>query len=209
MTLHVSVQKRTNETRAQLQQADMIPGVVYGPKQPTLPISISRAAFEKTFKEAGESTIISLQGLDEPVEVLVHQVDFHPTKPGFLHVDFYAIERGKDMTTEVPLEFVGESPIEKTGAMINRVLHEVTITCRPSNLPKHIEVDLTQIQSEEDNILVSALVVPEGVVIETDPEEVVAVTIAARSGEEDTDDGSTDISSIEVEEKGKADEAEN
>ena len=208
MTLTLNVAVRENETRQQLKTEDMIPAVVYGPKQETLSLKIERGAFERTFKESGESTIIELQGLTEPIEVLVHQVDFYPTKGGFQHVDFYAIERGKDMTTEVPLVYTGEAPVEKTGGMVNQIMHEVTVTCRPSNLPKEILVDISGMTESDTQITVADLPVPEGVVVDNDPEEVVAVAHGARAEEVEEDTESVDMNAIEVEEKGKKEDSE-
>ena len=205
MTLSLKVAVRENESRQRMQTEDMIPAVVYGPKQDTLSLKVVRGDFEKMFKESGESTIIELQGLDEAVEVLVHQVDFHPIKGGIQHIDFYAIERGKDMTTEIPLTYVGEAPIEKTGGMVNQIMHEVTVTCRPSNLPKEFVVDISGMTDSDMQITVADLTVPEGVVIDTDSEEVIAVAHAAREEEEEAEVAEVDMSAIEVEEKGKKD----
>lgn len=203
MTMTLSVTPRSGHITAAKQQGD-IPAVVYGPKQPSTAIAIDKQTFAKLFAEAGESTIISLQGLDEPVEVLVQDVSFDPAKGGIVHVDFYAIERGKELTTSVALQFEGEAPAEKDGTVV-KSLHEVQVTCRPSALPSHLTVDLTSLDSTNAQILVSDLEPGEGVTIDTDPETVIA-TIAADKEEADEDDEAPDMSAIEVEAKGKAEE---
>lgn len=211
MTLSLQVAERTGETRAQLQADDLIPAVVYGPKQAAVSLRMSRGDFERAFKEGGESTIIELQGLAEPTEVLIHAVEFHPTKGGIMHVDFYAFERGKDMTTEVPVTLTGQAPIEKTGGMVNQVLHEVTITCRPSALPKEIEVSIDGLTEADMQILISDLPKLDGVVIEHEADEVVAVAAGERDETEDEATDEVDMDAIQVEEKGKAaeEDAEN
>jgi len=203
MTVSLKIQERSSESRAVLQQADEIPAVMYGPKQEAVSLRLPRADFERVLKEVGESAIVELQGLSKPVEVLVQAVDFHPVKGGIQHVDFYAIERGKDITTNVSLEFVGEAPIEKSGGMVNKVLHEVSITCRPSKLPKNIEVDLSTLVEAEDHILVSDLPVLEGVTIDHEADEMVAIAQGVREEEPEEDTAEVDMDAIEVEEKGK------
>lgn len=197
MTITLDVAKRERKA-----EPGTIPGVVYGPKQESVPLSIDARTFEKTLQEAGESTIIVLKGLDEDIEVLVHDVAFNPTRGGIEHVDFYAIERGKELTTNVALEYTGEAPVEKTGATVNRVLHDVEVTCRPSNLPAHIAVDLSVLTDTEAQIRVADLTVPEGVTIGNDPEEIVANVAAARE-EEPEETAAVDMDAIEVEGKGK------
>ena len=101
-------------------------------------------------------------------------VDFSPIKGGIVHVDFYALEMGKEITTHIPLHFINEAPAEKLGAVINKVLHEVEITCKPNVLPSHLDVDLSVIVTIEDKIHVSDIKLPKGVVVNADGHDMVA-----------------------------------
>ncbi len=212
MTLAVTPRDLATDI-AELRAKGHVPAVVYGPKQEPLAIAVDAVQFEKCSREAGESTIITLEGLAEPVETLIKDVVFHPVKPHVDHVDFYAIERGKDLSATVALEFVGEAPVEKANlGTVTKVLHEVTVTCRPSNLPSHIDVDLGQLASVDDRILIKDIDSLDGVRIEADSEDMVAMVNAAREETEDEAEASAtvDMDEIEVEHKGKQtdDEAE-
>lgn len=205
MTIKLEVQKRDEKTTAaEVRETGNVPAVVYGPKQEPLSISVSAKDFEKVLKEAGEATILELTGLDGAVEVLIKDVEFNPVKQVLNHVDFYAIERGKDMNATVPLHFIGEAPVEdsKQGT-VNKVLHEVEVTCRPSKLPSHIDVDLSSLATVEDKIHISDLVIPEGVKLEADPADAVAVVSPARKAVETDENTEIDMEAIEVEQKGK------
>jgi large subunit ribosomal protein L25 len=180
---------------------DTVPAVVYGPKQESLSLAVNKQTFERLFADAGESTIITLEGLAEPIEVLVQEVAYDPVRGGVQHVDFDAIERGKELTTNVALEFVGDAPAEKDGTVV-KALQEIEVSCRPSVLPSHIEVDLTALTGATATISVADLNVPEGVTVNTDPETAVA-TIAVFKDEPDEDTEAPDMDAIEVEEKGK------
>lgn len=206
MTLEVAARGDISASAAR--ENGQLPAVVYGPKQESTPLVVDRRAFEKLYEEAGEASIITLTGLDEELEVLVHDMDFDPKVGGMIHVDFYAIERGKELTTNVPLEFVGEAPAEKQGATANKILHEVEVTCRPSNLPSHIDVDLSVLVDEDSSIQVKDLKVSDEVKIDTDPEAVVANVAAARKDESDEAAEAVDMSAVEVEAKGKTEEEE-
>jgi large subunit ribosomal protein L25 len=205
ITLAVTARDQSINTAA-LRKGGDVPAVVYGAKQEPISITLSAIEFEKIRKEAGESTIVELSGLDETLEVLIKSVDFHPVKQQVMHVDFYAFERGKDMTTSVPLEFIGEAPVEESKeGTVTKVLQDVTVTCRPSNLPSHIDVDISVLVNVEDKISIADLKVPEGVVIEAELEDPVAVVSAAKQVSDDEEEAATeiDMDSIEVEEKGK------
>lgn len=206
MTITLAVTARGKESRDVLEKENKMPAVVYGPKQEPVSLALDQREFEQVFKEAGESTIIELAGLEEPLEVLIHEIEFHPTKPKMVHVDFYAFERGKEMTTEIPLTYVGTAPIEKGGGMVNKILHEVTVTCRPSDLPKDLTVDVSEMAEEDAQITIADLTLPEGVKVEHEADEMIAIAQGAREEEEEPEVEEVDMDAIEVEEKGKAEE---
>ena len=208
MTFTLTVETRTVQGKklAQLRDAGKLPAVMYGPKEASTLLTIDRVAFEKLFKQAGESSVIVLEGLTGPKEVLVHDVAFDALRGGITHVDFYALEAGKEITVDVPLTFVGEAPALKLGGNLTKVLHEVEVTCTPANLPKEIIVDVSVLDDFEKQIHVSDLVVPKGVVIENDGTEVVALVQAV--AEEKEVETVIDMSAIEVEKKGKTEEPE-
>lgn len=185
--------------------AEEISAVVYGPKFPSTPILVDKKEFTKTFKVAGESTIIELQGLSSPVEVLVKDVSFSPIKGGIVHVDFYALEMGKEITTNIPLHFINEAPVEKLGAVVSKVLHEVEVTCKPNVLPSHLDVDLATLVTLEDKIHVSDIKLPKGVVVTADGHDMVA---QAEVIAEEVEPEVAPIAAADVpaEKKGKAEE---
>lgn len=206
MTVTLSAEKRAviKKTKALLAQG-LMPAVVYGPKQPVTPLTLSKKEFDKVFKEAGESTIIELAGVAAaPIQVLVKEVVFAPTKGGIVHVDFYAIEKGKKITATIPLHLTGEAPAAKTGGVINHVLHEVEVECMPNDLPSHIDVDVSGLAAVEDRLLVSDLKVGRGVEVLTGAEEVVVVV--GEPAAEEVTESVADLSSIEVEQKGKTED---
>lgn len=209
MTFSLTVETRNVQGKklAALRAQGKLPGVIYGPKESATPLLLDRAAFEKVLKEAGESSVITLEGLGAVKEVLVHDVSFDPARGGATHVDFYAIEAGKELTLNVPLEFIGEAPALKQGGTLTKVLYEIEVTCVPANLPQHIVVDISVLETLDAQIHVKDLAIPNGVTVENDPEDVVAL-IQAVEEEAEPAPAEIDMSAIEVEKKGKTEEAE-
>ena len=193
MTIKLEVTKR-EQSAAATRAAGLVPAVVYGPKQEPISIAVDKKVFDKTVHEAGESTILELVGLDDSVEVLIQDVTFSPEREGIIHADLYAIERGKELTTNVALSFIGEAPVEKSGATVTKTLYEVEVTCRPSALPSHIDVDLAVLTDTDAQIHVQDLVVADGVTINTDPETVVATVSEARTESESESESVTEES---------------
>jgi large subunit ribosomal protein L25 len=187
-------------------QSDYIKAVVYGHKFTSTPIMVEKKHFDKVFKEAGESTIIELKGLDKPVSVLIKEVEFSPIRGGVTHVDFYAIELGAEMTVNVPLHFIGEAPVLKQGAVVDKVMHEVTVVCLPASLPSHLDVDLEKLINPEDKLHISDIKLPKGVRITQDSHEVIA--LAEIMKEEVVEEVTISAAEVPVEKKGKDDKEE-
>lgn len=206
MSFSLTVETRTVQGKklAQLREAGKIPAVIYGANKEAIMLAVDKVTFEKMFKQTGESSIITLQGLTTPQEVLVHDVAFDARRGGIVHIDFYAVEAGKEITVEVPLEFIGEAPAVKRGGTLTKVLHEVTVTCTPQNLPQHITVNVQTLTDFEQQILISDLQVAQGVSFEHEADEVVALV---QPVDENVDDSGSapDMSTIGVEKKGKGD----
>lgn len=200
--LTLEVTKRGDERAPALRRAGSIPAIVYGAHHASTPITIAASAFEKVLREAGEATIVLLAGLGAPLPTLIHEVDRDPLTNRPRHVDFYAVTKGEKVEVAIPLVFVGESPAVEAGANLVKVLHEIEVEADPMNLPHDIEVNLSALKAINDRIYASDLVLPSGVELVGEPEEVVA--LVQEVVEEKVEEvAPADIASIEVEKKGK------
>lgn len=196
----------TERTSAGVRVDDSIPAVVYGAHYASTPIAISARAFDKTLREAGEATIVSLTGLGEPLPTLIHEVDRDPLTNRPRHVDFYAVTKGEKVEVAIPLVFDGVSQAVEAGANLVKVLHEIEVEADPMSLPHDITVDISALKALGDKIHASDLILPSGVTLVSPPEEVVA--LVQEVIEEKEESAPADISAIEVEKKGKEEESE-
>lgn len=185
-----------------------IPAVVYGGKDEGKNIVLNRIEFKKVLKEAGESSIVSLDLGGKSVDVLIHEVQFGPVSGEPVHADFFVVSQDKEIEVDVPLVFEGVAPaVKELGGSLIKVLHELPISALPKNLPHDIKVDVSVLNTLDSQILVKDLKLPVGVTATVEADEVVASMTEA--GEEVVEEVATaDLSSIEVEKKGKKEEAE-
>jgi large subunit ribosomal protein L25 len=159
--ISIKIAERKNANTKALRTEGNTPAVFYGPQEEATAITLNTKEFTTLWKQAGESTIIVLKGVGDDKEVLIKGVQWHPLTDEVMHVDFYAIERGKLLTVSVPLEFVGEAPAEKLGGNVNKVMHELEIEVKPSEIPQSIEVDLTALTELSSTVTVGDLKLPE------------------------------------------------
>jgi len=186
-----------------LRRKGRIPAVFYGKKEQATPISLSFKEFSRVYNTAGESTVITLSGMGDEKEVLIHDVDFDPVYGVPRHADLYVIEKGKKVRVDVPLDFIGTAPaVKELGGILVKVLHELEIEAVPKDLPHDIKVDTSSLIDFESHITVKDITLPEGVLALTDKDETVAL-VSEREEEEEKPAEEPDLSSIEVEKKGK------
>lgn len=182
--------------------------VVYGPKFPSTSIVVDAKEFTKLFQDAGESSIITLKGLDKDQDVLIHDIQQDFLKGVIVHADLYVVEKGKKIQINVPLVFTGVSlAVKSLGANLVKVLHEIEIEAEAKDLPHELTVDLEKLAEIDDRILVSDVVLPSGVKLLSNEDDVVA--IAAKHVEEEEEVAPIDMDAIEVsDQKGKKEEDE-
>lgn len=204
--LKLTAQERDVKTTAKsLRKKGILPAIFYGPKEKPTLIALDKIAFVKVLREAGESTVIGLQTPKGEIEVLVREVSYEAVRGEPIHVDFYVPEKGKTVEVSVPLVFSGVSlAIKDLGGMLVKVLHEIEIEALPKDLPHDIKIDISALVDLDSQILAQDIVLPAGVTLITEPEEVVAAISVAEEEKEET--ATVDLASIEVEKKGKKEE---
>ncbi len=180
----LEVKPREAESAETLRASGRVPAVFYGPKQEATPISIDARKLEVIWRDAGETTLISLTGAGESHDTLIHDVQTHPVTGQIMHADFYVIEKGKKVEVNVPLEFVGEAPAEKQGLVLSKVIHELAIEVAPAELPHTLDVDLSKLVNVGDHILAKDIALPKSAELKIDADEVI-VTVSEPQKEEE------------------------
>ena len=197
--------KRQGEKPEELRDGGRIPAVFYGFGKESTAISVPKVEFIKLFREAGETTAITLDMGGEKVSALIHDLQRDPVRGEPTHVDFLVIDMNKEAEVAVPIEFTGLAEAEKGGiGMVVKVMHEVEVRALPADLPHSITVDLTPLASLSDVIHAKDLALTKGVTLVTDGEDVVASVSAFVEEKEETP--VLDLDAIEVEKKGKKEE---
>lgn len=203
LNLQATERKKSDKPEL-LREAGLLPVVLYGPKEDTVSLTVHAKDFGITWRKVGESTVFTLETPNGKKNVLIHEISFHPVKDTPIHVDFYAIEAGKEVEVSTPLEFVGVSnAVKSLNGNLVKVLHELPVRGLPENLPSVIEVDISELAELDSQILAGGITLPSGVAITVNADDVIAA-VSVQKEEEETE--VVDISSVEVEKKGKKEE---
>jgi len=145
---------------------DRVPAIVYGDEKDPVNISLLHKDLVKQLEnEAFYSHIITINLDDKSQEVILKDLQRHPSKSKILHADFMRVSRTKKLQTKVPLHFLNETTcigVKQQGGSISHNMTELEISCLPQDLPEYIEVDLANVEIGHI-VHISDLTLPSGV----------------------------------------------
>lgn len=185
-----------------------IPAIVYGHNVKNVTVDLDYVEFARAFREAGESSLISLtvDAEKEPRLVLVHDMQRDPVTDKVTHIDFLQPSLKEKVSVHVPLVVEGEAPaVKELGGTLVKNIGELEISALPQNLPHEIMVDISVLKTLEDRILAKDIKLPADVELEINPEEIV-ISVAAQEDvdaelAETIEENVEDVAKVEKEKK--------
>ncbi len=200
--------RNKDESAEALRSAGKIPAVIYGKGvKESVSITISREDFKKAWAAAGSSTAVTISGAGDNHDCIIHDFQIDPSTDQVIHADFLVLDKNTKVAVKVELEFIGVAPAVKAGlGILEKSLHEIEVEALPANLPKSITVDISGMESADAQIHVKDLVLPKGVEVKGHEGDDVVALIATIK--EEVESAPIDFASIEVEKKGKKEDAE-
>jgi large subunit ribosomal protein L25 len=175
-----------------------IPAVVYGIGREAISISVDRHDFEMLMSHhAAGSTIVEMQieGEKKPLNAMIREMQMSPIKDTIMHVDFLAIEMNKAVSAQVSLRLTNDPAGVKAGGILTINFHNINVEAKPADLPEYLEVDVAALDIG-DSLHIKDIVVPNGVTIVDDAEEVICSVQAPRA--EEVEEETTEVTEVEV-----------
>ena len=159
-----------------LRAAGQVPAVIYGHAREAQSLVLEHHPLQLLLeKHSYQSTVIALTVDGKTVNTLIREIQRHPFKKQIVHVDFQELVAGEKITVPVPLLFSGvPDGVRIGGGMLDQILHELQVTCDPSNIPHHFVVDVTRLTIGH-SIHAGEIVLPAGVTLETEADATLCV----------------------------------
>ena len=184
-----------------LRRAGITPANLYGRGAESISFQTASRELEKLVTDGGRGSLVELTIGGETYHTLLRGLQRHPVTRVILHADFHRVDMNRTIQTPVPLHIIGDPPASRLpGAVVTQMTHEVLIECLPANIPAAIEVDVSGLVELETAIHVSDIVVPEGVQILTEGEQmIVRATHSRVSAALDDETTEAEVEAPEVE----------
>ena len=176
LTAHARTEFGNGPTR-RLRRTGLVPGIVYQPGGPSLPLALPDRDLRRALQE-GRTGVIDLAVSGERTRpVLVKDWQLHPVRGDVLHVDFQEVDLTQEVEAPIPLVLVGSAVGVREGGVLDQPLREVIVSALPDALPDHLEVDVSEL-AVGDSVSVGQMAAPAGVTIVTDAETTIASVVA-------------------------------
>ena len=168
----MKIQKRTKKG-SKVRNFNTVPGVLYGKGLTATSITANAADFNKMYRAMGTSKTFEVELNGEKHLVYIKEVqplpaDLHSAR----HFDIVKVSLDDTMTSKVRVYFVNKEAVEGRGLILNTVMDSIEIEYAVGKGISHIDLDVEELH-ENDTLLVSDLVAPEGVKILSNIENVV------------------------------------
>lgn len=184
--IEATVRERTG-TRytVRLRKEGRLPVVVYGHGLEPLHLSVDNHEINELLHDHAHLLTVKVDGKEETVVLKDAQWDHMSSH--IIHLDLARVNLSEEVTVEVDLVFTGDAVGLKTaGAIIEHPLSTLEITCKASDIPEMIKVDVSSLEAGE-SLSVADLKLPAGIVAATDEEAIVAaVQVMAEVPEDET-----------------------
>jgi len=172
----INAQKRnvTGKQVKALRRQGLLPGVIYGRHIEAFPIQMDAHDASLILDKLTASSLITINVDGEKYNVLMRDRQRDVIFGDLLHVDFLVVSLTEKLRATIELKLAGEAPVaDNPEVVVTQVLNAIEIEALPQDLPEVIEVDISTLETVDDEITVADLDLGKKITILTDPNEAI------------------------------------
>lgn len=176
-TLKLEAIYRTDKTKShvkKIRREGYVTGSVFGHGMEPIPIELKIEEFARQAKlaDAGIKSLIDLKITGSPKKldgmVVLKEFFKDPLSRKVLDMQFQRINLKEKISVNVPIVLVGEPAGLKEGGTMEQPLDELHISCLPTNIPPHIDVDISHLNIGQ-HVRAGDIVLGNDIEVLTDP----------------------------------------
>ena len=205
MNIKIEAMSRDNKLKSdltKLRNDGFIPAIIYGEGKEGKKIAIRKIEFQKLYKKIiGETAFYDISVDGKTYSAFLKEKQIHPVTREFTHIDFLELHKGKTITLEIPINYIGEPVGVHAGGLMDVLKRSIEISCLPKDVPEEIVVDVSNLNIG-DSIHFGDINLSENLeTTMTDITTLVAIRAPKQEVEESEGSEETDESVTEVQEE--------
>ena len=146
ISLNLETRTKTGSQYAKRKRREnQIPGIYYFRGKETIPFVVSKKEFAAV--RGHESTLINVifDGKEEK-KCIIREIQFDPIKSSPIHIDLMGITLSEKINVSIPIHLIGiPMGVKNEGGVLQHILREVEVECLPTEIPEHIECDVSEL----------------------------------------------------------------
>ena len=169
---------RGSRAARRLRREHRVPGVVYGGTDGPVGFDADSRELRIALASSGAVLDLSIDGA-RPTPVVLKEAQRDPVRGATVHVDLLRVRLDQAIHAVVALELRGvdDAPGVKEGGVLEQVVRELNVEALPTAIPESVVHEIGEMQIGE-TIALAAIVMPEGVTLLDDTEDVVVATLS-------------------------------
>jgi large subunit ribosomal protein L25 len=181
----LNVQVRTADGKRvarRLRREGAVPAILYGHGESNVPLSVKADQISAAVRHG--SRVVELQGAANE-KAFIRDLQWDVYGIDILHVDFTRVSEHERINVEVKVVLRGEAPGVKDAGVVEHLVHEVEIDCEALSIPEKLFLNINELKVG-DSLPVSAIQLPAGVTLLSDPDQVAVqcvIPVEAEEGE--------------------------
>lgn len=134
--------KKTAHEAKKERRSGKVPGILYGKNIGNLLFEIGELELEKEIGKIGEHGILNINIDGNGHKALIREIQKDPVNRKLMHIDLEELSNDTVITTEIPLNFLGEENIYRNGGILQKERNKVKVQCKGADIPKMINIDV-------------------------------------------------------------------
>jgi large subunit ribosomal protein L25 len=163
-----------------LRASGVVPANLYGHGEKNLSLGIKADEVRAAVRHGAR--VVDLQGAVKE-KAFIRELQWDTFGTEVLHLDLTRVSVDERLTVTVPVELRGQAEGLKEGGVVEMVVHEVEIECLAIEIPEKLHLRVNNLKLG-DSLMASAIELPSGVKLVSDPDELVVHCVRAVTEEE-------------------------
>ena len=142
--------KKGTQKVKKLRRNGIIPAVVYGAGEDSIPLELDEGSFVRFLRSGGSENVILTLKIDndsaKEKKALIREIQHDPVWGKILHVDFQHISMERKITVAVPIHLVGIAVGVTDGGILQPNIRELEVECLPGDIPEKVEMDVSHLK---------------------------------------------------------------
>ncbi len=178
----IKVEKREHASTGgneRLRKSGFLPANICGKEIGSIAVTVGKDDLRKKMSKFGRNAVFNIEVAgDKTYTVMTNEIQSHAVK-GITHVDFQQISLTEEVKTDVLIKIIGKEAIEAQRLVLIHHADTISVKGLPQDIPDAIEVNVSELKLG-DNITFADVVLPKGIVCESDPTHLVASLIESK-----------------------------